>query len=281
MHRVSPFFAPGCAIARGLEAAGAGSRLTHFEINVSTVGLPWASALGRALAAQGPRGALRELDLSYTNLGPEEAIGLAEGIRVCLSLETLILHGNDDIGPRGVAAIASAISGTGTSASNLKTLNVSRTEIGDEGVAAMLQAGLGRNSSLTRLDVSGNGLGDQGCMALARWAEARFFPPHDSPAHHTRSQSRAAAGPSAGAGGLAALGSTRPGKKGLHPDDAIINAAPLTVIFDETEDDEFDNEVSAAVEASIRGIMDRVNAAADAAGRRRDALGRPALTLNV
>jgi hypothetical protein len=208
-------------------------------------------------------------------------IGLAEGIRVCLSLETLFLHCNGAIGPEGAAAIASAISGTGTSASNLKYLDISCTGIGDEGVVVMLQAGLGRNSSLTRLDVGGNGLGDESCMALARWAEARFFPPHDSPARHTRSQSRAAAGPSTGAGGAAALGFNRSDAEQLSPDDAIINAAPLTVDFDEVTDDDFENEVSDAVKVSVRQIVDRVNAAADAAGRRRDALERPALTFDV
>jgi hypothetical protein len=155
--------------------------------------------------------------------------------------------------------------------------------IGDDGVAAMLEAGLGHNTSLKYLDIGDNWLCDAGCMALARWAEARFFPLQNMPAHCTQPRAATAAV------GAASLGSILSGS-GVPPPVFSVGAAPLVVCFDSSDDifdlEPFDNigsehEVSAAVEASIRRIVDRVNAAADAAGWRWEAMGRPALTFNI
>jgi hypothetical protein len=184
-----------------------------------------------------------------------------------LSLESFDISGNH-IGPEGARAIAAAVSGTGASASQLTYLGISQNEIGDEGVAAMVQAGLGRNTSLTHLDVGDNGLRYAGCMALARWAEARFFPLQDVPAHRTRSRAAAAA-----AVGAASLSPDWP-VSSVPPPKLSARAVPLTVNFDTGDEDGFDHELSTAVEASINRIVNRVNAAADAAGWRRKELGQ-------
>lgn len=259
--RSVPFpLSPGVALARGLEAAGAASRLTILILAGAGLGDAAAEALGRALAAQGPGGALRILDLVENQISGKGAIGIAEGLRVSKSLAILSLARNP-IGPEGAAAIGAAISGTGSAASQLVHLNVSSCCIGDDGVAAMLQAGLRHNTSLTSLDIGANDLGDKGCMALALWAAARFFPSGED------------------AVAAAALGRPEPPRSGALPAEISARAKPLTVILNRVGEG-LGNVLSAAAAASIREVKERVNNAADAAGWGRGAEG-PALTLRL
>lgn len=263
----------GVVLARGLEARGAASRLSRLDLVECGLGDPAAEALGRALAAQGVGGALRELNLNENNISPVGAAGLAKGIRVCLSLESLDISSNR-IGPEGAAALAAAISGTGGSAHKLSTLDITVNAIGDAGVAAMLEAGLGRNASLSELEVGFNGLREEGCMALARWVEARFFPqPQDAPpAHRTRSRTTA----TAVVGGAAAL---RPGGSSCRMPPAELlsdRAAPLELRM---------NSVAGELESmrdAFGRIKSRVNAAADESpGWRRVWGSRSALTFEL
>lgn len=62
----TPFAFPpsaGAEIARGLEAAGAASRLRFLDFGSTRISDEAAAALGRALAAQGAQGSLRMLRL--------------------------------------------------------------------------------------------------------------------------------------------------------------------------------------------------------------------------
>lgn len=176
---------PGVALARGLEAAGPTSRLCSLDLKRICAGA--AEAIGRALAAQGPAGALRRLVLSWNRICPDGAARLAEGLRLNSSLVELDLS-NSRLGPEGAAAIAAALSGSAGVVSGVRHLNLASNKIGSKGVPAMLEAGLGRSASLTRLDVRDNGIQSQkSLVAIALWAAGRVGgaaplpPPADHP----------------------------------------------------------------------------------------------------
>jgi hypothetical protein len=230
--------------------------VVRLGITGSAVGSEAAHSLGRALAAQGADGALRELDLRGDSIGLASVTALARGLSMCLSLDQLDIA-NNGIGPPGARAIAAAISGTGALASKLRRLNLRGNAIGDEGALAMVEGGLGRNSSLTLLDVGDNGLRDAGYLALVGWAVGRVLsPPRDVLVPLGPSVAAAALpGPASSTGGL----------------------VPLKVCFGE---EYHEQEVSGAVKASIRLIAVNVNSAVGAAGWHRGAPG-PALAFCI
>lgn len=177
------------ALARGLAAGGAASRLRALDLCSTGLGDATAKALGLALVAQGHAGALRELLLRNNRIGPNGARHLAEGLRVASSLERLNLSCNRIEG-KGAAAIAVAIAASGgggrgcddgsevvqgssSVGSRLQVLLLGQNALGDDGVAALVR-GLGRNGSLTELDVGQNGLSDAGRLHLANWAAGCF-----------------------------------------------------------------------------------------------------------
>lgn len=111
-RRRLPSVVSGVALARGLEAAGAASRLRHLHLASNGLSDAAARSLGRALAKQGSSGALRLLSLAHNKVGPEGARALAKGLRVNPSLKSLDLTHNR-IGSEGAAALAASISGAG------------------------------------------------------------------------------------------------------------------------------------------------------------------------
>jgi Ran GTPase-activating protein (RanGAP) involved in mRNA processing and transport len=163
----------GAAIACGLEAAGAASCLRLLNLTINRLGDAAAAALGRALAAQGPAGALLELRVGWNRFGPEAARHLAEGLRVNSTLEIIGLGGHEDIGPEGAAAIVRGIASNGGTASAVRSLSLEGCNLGDAGVVAMMEAGLERNITLTKLNIRDNVFGEGGFLALGRWGEAR------------------------------------------------------------------------------------------------------------
>lgn len=258
----------GVELARALESAGAASRLTAINLSQNGIGDDAAEAFGRALAAQGPRGALRTLGLDENQIGDRGAAGLAQGLRVSLSLKWLDLSRNLSVGPDGAAALAWAISGTGSAASQLTYLQLNCCDIGDDGVAAMLDAGLGRNASVTHLDVGFNYIGEEGCMALALWAESRFFPP---------GRGEQSVGAAAALDDDPASSPRSGGAPPAEDTSSARRAKPLKVILNVMVVGG-QNLVSAEAAASLREVEERANAAAEAAGWRREVQG-PALAL--
>lgn len=153
-------------------APGTASRLQALVMSGNLIGDAGAEALGHALAAQGGTGPLRKLWLNRNRIGPDGAKALAEGLRMNSSLQDLGLASNV-ISAKGAAAIAAGIAGS-QAHSGVTTLALSENAIGDAGMAAMLEAGLEGNTSLTKLIVCSNGLTDAGRLALGRWAARRF-----------------------------------------------------------------------------------------------------------
>lgn len=264
----------GVAVARALEAAGAASRLVTLGLGQNNLGIAAGDALGKALSAQGPRGALRLLRVDYNDIRGQGAERLADGLRVSSSLETLDLNGNR-IGVQGARAVAAAIAGgtgekgagagagAGASslapASKLKTLALSYNGLEAAAVAAMLRAGLGRNTSLTELEVCGNDIGREGCAALAGWAEARFgVDPVES------EEPMEPEAPSVGGGGSR---SWRPAAAAGATASAQV---PLRVRIGG------DNGVPPSLVTSVGHLVERVNAAVCSAGWR----GGAALTID-
>lgn len=140
------------ALARGIEAAGASSRLRDLDLSSNELGDTGAEALGRLLVAQGGGGgALRKLSLGANYIGPKGAKALAGGLRVNSSLEVLELNSNR-IGADGVAAIAAGISGADCP-SGVRVLLIERNGIGDKSVLKMLRAELGRNTTLKKVEI--------------------------------------------------------------------------------------------------------------------------------
>lgn len=173
----------GVALAEGIVAAGGCSRLREPYLANNVIGDATVKALGRALAAaqqQGPSGGgggLTSLDLSGNCIGPAGAWRLAEGLRASPSLALLDLS-NNKLGAEGAAAIVAGLAASGgvlPVASRLRTLRVSGNGIGCAGAAAMLRAGLRENAALTELCMDANGIRDEGCLALARWAADRLL----------------------------------------------------------------------------------------------------------
>lgn len=230
----------GAEIACGLEAAGAASRLRHLDLSFNGLGNVTSAALGRALAAQGPEGALRKLCLSDdTQIGSAAAGHLAKGLRVNSTLEALDLAGNSEMGPEGAAAIIRGIAGMGGTPSGVRTLSLASCMLireGDVGAGSMLEAGLRQNVTLTALDLRANGFREAGCLALAHWAAARF---------------------GAAPGHFGELGS------GAKPSPLLLNL--------------FFCDSDAVLRAAVGPIVERANAAAAAAGWRYK--GRSALTI--
>ncbi|KAG2483285.1 hypothetical protein HYH03_017832 [Edaphochlamys debaryana] len=131
--------------------------------------------------------ALRELDLARCHAGNEGARHIAKALASHPSLTRLSLEGcklRADGAAHLAAALASSPStppspgGAGPSSSNpssasssaptgcrLASLELARNQLGDRG-AAFLAEGLGRNTSLTALDLRSNAIGLIGCRAL-------------------------------------------------------------------------------------------------------------------
>eukprot|EP01012_Entosiphon_sulcatum_P056480 TRINITY_DN80153_c0_g1_i1.p1 TRINITY_DN80153_c0_g1~~TRINITY_DN80153_c0_g1_i1.p1 ORF type:complete len:686 (-),score=140.58 TRINITY_DN80153_c0_g1_i1:71-2128(-) len=78
------------------------------------------------------------------------------------TLQTLLLHDNPKIGPKGMLSFFRAVRNTGAP---LAKLNLTNTAIADEGVSALAEA-LVSNTSLTHLELADNDITEEGCVAL-------------------------------------------------------------------------------------------------------------------
>jgi hypothetical protein len=140
------------------------STLRELDLRHCAVGAAGAAALARAVCcATQPGGApLTRLVLLHNRIGAEGAASLAAALRRGCALTHLEL-GHNGLGRRGVAALAR--SGLG----RLHTLGLAHNSCCAVGARELARA-LVHNSSLTRLDVGRNALGDEGvrelCVAL-------------------------------------------------------------------------------------------------------------------
>lgn len=272
----------GAALVRGIEAAGAGSRLRHLDLTNCRLSDGAAAALGRALAVQGPTGSLRTLDLVFNAVGPAGAGRLADGLRSNSCLERLNLHCNL-LGAEGAAAIAAGLAGGiggggRPSVSQLRALRLSENGIENGGVAAMLDAGLQDNTTLTRLELNGNGIGDEGGLALARWAADRFLgaggPPRSGARRHEEMGSAGAAEAS-DAADSSAPGPSSSAPAAVAEDHPSGGAHPLALELCEPRWKDEPHALSDETRAAIWAIVDDVNAAAPARGWRRPFVQQP------
>lgn len=155
------------------------SALASLDLSGNAIGASGAAALALAPALSG----LRSLGLGRNRLGPA-GVELLSSIRLP-SLEALDVSANE-LGAHGAMLLAAS-----PTVRRVKSLDVSDNELGDAGLAALLGApalgglrglAVARNGvteagvtlvgtaplELTRLDVSGNALGDAGAAALGR-----------------------------------------------------------------------------------------------------------------
>jgi hypothetical protein len=181
-----------------LGTLGSNRGLTALDITEQMLDIPACAALGESLAS-GLR--LEELDMACCHIGPKEAAVIADRLsRVTQTpacpLRLWNLVGND-LGAEGAAVLVEALAGTSCGDvlgqglaealepplsplptrpfPGLLSLNLGWNGIGDGGVAAMVQAGLGTIASLTELDLTFNKITGAGCFALAQhWAAVRF-----------------------------------------------------------------------------------------------------------
>jgi len=121
---------------------------------------------------------LRTLGLSNNNLGPAgaEALAAALGRGAMPKIEMLNLLGGNPIGNQGVAALAAPL----RKMPALNQLFLTRCEIGDEGVASLVD-NLGKDDfkALVMLDLDGNLVTDVGCAMLVDAIKAGFLPSVD------------------------------------------------------------------------------------------------------
>ena len=125
-------------------------------------GLEWGAADVVELCEVLPRFvALRTLDLSRNNIGPEGASSLGEALKVNAGGATLVL-GHNQFGDEGAITIAEALKVNAV----VTSLYLGYNSIGDEGAIAIAEA-LKVNAVLTTLNLGYNSIGVEGAKAIA------------------------------------------------------------------------------------------------------------------
>ena len=114
---------------------------------------------------------LEHIELTDCYIGPEEAQHLAQALRVNTSVKTLKLNGNHQLDGEGAKALAEMLGGnvaesSGTVNTTLEHVELSNCDIGRVEAQHLAQA-LCVNTSVKTLDLSRNPLGDEGAKALA------------------------------------------------------------------------------------------------------------------
>jgi Ran GTPase-activating protein (RanGAP) involved in mRNA processing and transport len=178
------------------QVKGADRGVRHLSLAGNAIGDAGAKAIAAALKLNV---SLEELDLTGCSIGAEGCSAIAEALLSNTHLKHLVLDYNN-IGSEGAAALAVLLSDS--SPSHLERLDLSNTHIGTAGACALASgfscirsrgrrtrdtataaaaAAVGKRSSssssssssstakhsVTALDLSGNGIGCEGCSALA------------------------------------------------------------------------------------------------------------------
>ncbi|KAF8055831.1 EGY2 [Scenedesmus sp. PABB004] len=175
------------ALATALQARGAPLKL----LDVGNNSLSAASAAPLARLLHSAAGSLVELNAYMNELGDAGLAALAPALKDCKRLSHLDLGGND-AGPEGAAALAGALvshpsltllelgynplgpGGAATIAgafkhdTKLETLKLGWCKVGGGEGARALADLLMFNTTLTQLDLRGNGLGNDGAILLSR-----------------------------------------------------------------------------------------------------------------
>lgn len=132
--------------------------LRHLDLSNNALGHSSGRVLGEALRVNDANGgALEHVVLSFTDLGDEGAVGLAEGLAQNQTIRVLELQGRykgNNIGPRGARALAEAVASCDT----LLQLNLGMNQIKDDGVRAIANALRDSAHPLHSLNVESNGI---------------------------------------------------------------------------------------------------------------------------
>ena len=130
------------------------------RLNLGGCGLT-SDGVGEVVSGLSDNHSLRELDLSWNQIGSEGAVAVATMLKTNSSLERLSLAGCG-IGSSGGVELGAALERNKT----LRYLGLSRNKLGDDGVRG-LSAGLENNSSLKDLALHGDkSLGEEGVTLL-------------------------------------------------------------------------------------------------------------------
>ena len=134
---------------------------TEIDLTDSTLGVPGALALGRALQVTPDHDSLRDARLDRSTLGTEGGVVLAEALasKACANLQHLHVAGAS-LGAAGVEAVCGSVP------ASLASLDLAANDGGDRGAAAAGRA-LRRCPLLVRLSVAANEIGAEGTRALA------------------------------------------------------------------------------------------------------------------
>lgn len=140
----------------------AGKRISSLPCLPASLDVDGCKLSFRAIESLAKRMAsgLLSLDLEDCNIGPVEAVPLANMLGPNCELRTLLLNRNK-IGPEGAMLLANQLHCT-----RLENLGLSSNRIGPSGAAALAEK-LPQNTTLTWLSLAFNGLGPEGAAHIA------------------------------------------------------------------------------------------------------------------
>jgi Ran GTPase-activating protein (RanGAP) involved in mRNA processing and transport len=104
---------------------------------------------------------MKSVELDYADVTAENALALAEALKVNTSVTDIDLDGNE-IGDEGASALANALKVN----TSLTFINLMSNQIGNEGAASIADA-LEGNKSVTTIYLNENGIGAEGALAIA------------------------------------------------------------------------------------------------------------------
>jgi Ran GTPase-activating protein (RanGAP) involved in mRNA processing and transport len=144
----------GCAAIRALLSNRTGAHLRILRIDHNNIGDAGVAELATGMYYnQG----LRELSLSFNNIGPAGGIAVANIMRGPVSeLTTLSLEGNQ-LGDVGICDVAAACPRT-----KLTTLNLANNNFTEPRTCEAFARALAHNATLTTIDIDSNFIGDAG-----------------------------------------------------------------------------------------------------------------------
>ena len=161
--------APNCWLSWCFYVSGC----TTLSVDTKHLGDNGASALAAAIEADAvTRAQLAHLRVRGAGVGEKGVIELVRVAKMLPALSKLEIQGpNEHLGLPTARALASLLSGSGTPAATLRTLDLRNNEFGPE-AAAMIMGALGDESNvasrtLSSLAFGGNSIGDEGVRSIA------------------------------------------------------------------------------------------------------------------